>query len=116
MSHVRRRCKHRDYDFAVIEVHAKSNPYASPTAILFHIPVEENLGAPLRAIAIEQWTYRRGHCLRTFGEHEHEFFAARALAKQVVATYRRHYLKKHGSPPHPATLTAGVTYGRPKLK
>jgi hypothetical protein len=116
MGRVRRKCLHKEFDFAVIEVHAKSNPYASPTVMLFHVPVHENQNAPPRAVIIEQWTYRRGHCLRTFGEHEHEFFAARALAKQVVATYRRHYLKKHGALPHPATLTAGVTYGRPKLK
>jgi hypothetical protein len=85
---------------------------------MFVFPNQDSKETSLQASArlVEQWTHVRGTCYRTFGEHEHEYKRAKQMACQVVATYRRNHLKKHGRPPHEFTLTAGVQYARPRLK
>lgn len=109
---------HVEWDFAVVWVSPKSDPYQPATRMLFVFKEQSSQNTSLKASAklVEQWTFVRGTCLRTFGTHEHEYLRAKQMACQVVATYRRNHLKKHGRPPHEFTLTAGVQYARPKLR
>ncbi len=104
-----------DWDFAVIWVTPKERPFTTPTKLLFYSPPDLPHDVPLqRSVQLsEQWTYHRGYCHYPIRPYSHEWHVAHNMAIQVIATYRRHYLARHGQPPHSIALTGGATYHRP---
>ena len=105
-----------EWDYAVVYVAPRTAPHTEPTRLLFYSPPGLPNAVPLQRSVqfIEQWTYVRGRCLHPIAERSHEWYAARRMAIQVIATYRRRYLARHGQAPHPASLTGGTQYGRPR--
>ncbi len=94
-----------EWDYVVVYVHEKKNPFAPPTHLYFQVRGTGDYRLDEVTRIVDQWTDYRGACWRTFNEHEHEFLRAKQMAWRAVATYRRNYLDKHGVEPNPLLLT-----------
>lgn len=118
MAYIRCGREYVEWDFAVVWVTPKWNPYNPPTKLLFNFRQPTRASESLQSCisCVEQWTYKRGTCLLPFTDDSPEFRRAKAMAIKVVATYRRKYLKKHGAEPRAEFLTGGATYARSKLR
>jgi len=92
------------WDHAVVYVHDKQQPYELPTHLYFSFVGFGSCLTTEVCRLVDQWTFYRGHCHRTYRENEHECKRGRVMAIQVVETYRRTYLKRHGQAPNPLLL------------
>ncbi len=93
-----------EWNFCVVYVHSKDNPFDLPTHLYFSFYGSGDCYLDEIASLVDQWTFFRGHCHHTYKPGDHEYARARKMAIQAVATYRSNYLKKLGSPPNPLLL------------
>jgi len=89
-----------EWDYAVVYVHNKEKPYDPPTHMYFTFIGSGNYRLDEVIQLVDQWTYYRGKCFHPYDTKNHEYWRARKMAIKVVETYRRHYYKKHGTPPN----------------
>ncbi len=94
-----------EWDYVVVYVHDRKDPFGLPTHLYFQVRGTGDYRLDEITKIVDQWTFYRGACWRTFNEDEHEFKRAKQMAWRAVATYRRNYLKKHGTEPNPLILT-----------
>ena len=94
-----------EWDYAVVYVHQKARPYEPPTHMYFTFHATGKYSLYSVAKLADQWTYFRGKCHFVIAEGTEEFYRAKKMACKTVATYRRNYLKKHGTPPNPLCLS-----------
>ncbi|MES2966783.1 MAG: hypothetical protein V4668_03275, partial [Patescibacteria group bacterium] len=80
-------------------------PHEAPTHLYFTFLGSGDYYLDEVVRLVDQWTYRRGQCLFEIAEGTHEYYRAKKMACDVVATYRKNYLKEHGQPPNPLCLT-----------
>jgi hypothetical protein len=93
-----------EWNFCVVYVHSKDNPFDLPTHLYFSFLGSGDCYLDEIVALVDQWTFFRGQCNHTYKHGDHEYFRARKMAIQAVETYRRSYFKKHGSPPNPLLL------------
>lgn len=93
------------WDYVVVYVHDRKDPFGLPTHLYFQVRGTGDYYLDEVTKIVDQWTFYRGACWRTFNEGEHEFQRAKQMAWRAVATYRRNYLDKHGAEPNPLLLT-----------
>lgn len=105
-----------EWDYAVVYVHQKARPYEAPTCMYFTFHATGKYSLYKVAKIADQWTYFRGKCNFVIAEGTEEFVRAKGMACKVVATYRRNYLKKHGSPPNPLLLTQTLDENLERLR
>lgn len=93
-----------EWYFAVVYVHNKQKPYDPPTHLHFSFLGSGDYYLDEVVALVDQWTFYRCACIHTYNLGDHEYYRARKMAIQVTGTYRRDYLKKHGSAPNPLGL------------
>ncbi|MES2749352.1 MAG: hypothetical protein V4606_03090 [Patescibacteria group bacterium] len=94
-----------EWDYAVVYVYPKMRPHEAPTHMYFTFLGSGDYYLDEVMKLVDQWTYRRGTCLFVVAEGTHEYYRAKKMACDVVATYRKNYLKEYGQPPNPLCLT-----------
>lgn len=92
------------WDHAVVYVKNRHDPYGPPTHLYFSFVGYGPCLTTEVCAFVDQWTYYRGVCHYSYKPGDHEYHRARNMAIQVVETYRRRYMKKHGQAPNPLGL------------
>jgi hypothetical protein len=107
-----------EWDYVVVYVHDKKHPHDLPTHLYFQVRGSGNYRLDEVTQIVDQWTFYRGACLRTYREDEHEFLRAKQMAWRAVGTFRRNYLSEHGTEPNPLLLsgTLDETLARARTK
>ena len=105
-----------EWDYVVVYVRNKQAPYDTPTNFYFTFYGSGDYYLDEVCNLVEQWTYFRGVCHKHYEPGSHEYNRAKLLACTTVATFRRNYLKKYGSPPNPLGLrpTLDINLIKPK--
>jgi len=92
------------WNFCVVYVHSKDRPFDPPTHLYFSFLGDGDYFLEEVVALVDQWTFFRGQCHHVYKPGDHEYFRARKMAISAVGTYRKNYLKEHGSPPNPLLL------------
>lgn len=104
------------WDEAVVYVHNKKDPHSLPTHLHFSVTGPDL--TPDQIQLISQWTFIGKNfakkCLYEYGPADHEYSRARNMARQVVSTYRKEYMKKHDVPPN--SLGLNLPLDRAEIK
>jgi hypothetical protein len=97
------------WDGAVVYVRNRRSPYDAPTHLHFVFIGSGQCYLDEIGVLAGQWTFYNTKCVHVYRSDEHEYRRAYRAAWKAVATYRKNYVKKHGSPPDPLGLGGEIS-------